>query len=187
MKKFAYVACAAFAAFLVMLGFSTTAQAYPDVAVNLTADKTVVNGGDKVTVTADSNVACSWSETWNNENRASAGSRFVATYVAPKVTKITKLLVKATCDYVDPDAAGRATATSWDKDLTITVVPAAAAVTRNAADLPSTGGPGRIWVAGGLVLLLAGASALVVARRRAEAEFTYEPRTEPLSTMGSLL
>lgn len=189
MKKLAYVVVAAFAAFLVMLGLHSPAQAYPDVDVSLTASRTIVNSGDSLTVTAASNVACAWSESWNSEGRTSSGSSFVTTYVAPRVTKITKLLVQATCSYAAPGRSARAAAQSWAKELTITVLPAAsgATVADGGANLPGTGGPSRVWVAGGLVLLLAGASAVIIARRRAESEFTYEADPEPLRTMGSLL
>jgi LPXTG-motif cell wall-anchored protein len=167
MKKFACVAVAAAAAFLVVLGISTSAQAYPDVQVNLTASKQLVNAGDHVTVTAAANVACAWNETWNDEGRASAGTRFVTTFVAPQVTTITKIPVRATCTY----AAAASGPKAWSDDLTITVLPVAAAAPGGAASLPSTGGPNWVVVAGGLALLLAGATAVTVARRRAEAEF----------------
>jgi LPXTG-motif cell wall-anchored protein len=177
MKKYAYVAVAAFAAFLVTLGFSSSAQAYPDVQINLTSSKQIVNAGDSVTVTAAANVECSWNETWNDESHASAGTKFVTSFVAPQVTKITKLPVKATCQYTAPAGDARSGAQSWSDDLTITVLPvasAAAAAGQSRADLPSTGGPNWVVVAGGVVLLLAGATAVTVARRRAEAELSAQ-------------
>jgi LPXTG-motif cell wall-anchored protein len=52
----------------------------------------------------------------------------------------------------------------------ITVLPRGSAVSppENSGDLPNTGGPKFIVLLGGVALLLAGAGAVVVARRRAE-------------------
>lgn len=169
MKKFAYVAVAAFAAFLVTLGFTSSAQAYPDVRISAVPDKLVVNAGDPLTVTATSSVDCSWGESWNDEGHASAGTKFVTTYVAPAVSKITKIPLTATCAY---GAAATGTQT-WKHQTTITVLPVAngaAAPPQASSDLPNSGGPNRVFLLSGLVLLLAGATAVTVARRRAEAE-----------------
>jgi LPXTG-motif cell wall-anchored protein len=176
MQKFGIVAVAAFAALLVTLGFSSAAQAYPEVQTSLTASKLTVNGGDAFSATASANVDCAWTVSWNGEERTSGGTKFVASYTAPTVTKITKVPVTATCAYVATDSSGRASAvpTVRERELTITVLPtasaAAAAPSQNSADLPNTGGPNRVFLLSGLVLLLAGATAVTVARRRAEAE-----------------
>ena len=184
MKKFGYVAVAAIAALLVTLGVTTSAQAYPDVQINLTANKQVVYGGGTFTATSTANVDCAWNLGWDGETRTSAGTRFVTTYKAPQVSEITKIALTGSCDYATPasstGAAARtaarttADASTWKQQITITVLPVASAAAspadNNRADLPGTGGPNWIFLASGLVLLLAGASAVTLARRRAEAE-----------------
>jgi LPXTG-motif cell wall-anchored protein len=51
----------------------------------------------------------------------------------------------------------------------ITVLPRNSAVSPpGGSDLPSTGGPDWRVLAGGMILLLSGATAVIVARRRAE-------------------
>lgn len=176
MKKFGYVAVAAIAALLVTLGVSTSAQAYPDVQINLTANKQVVYGGSTFTATSTANVDCAWNLGWDGETRTSDGTRFVTTYQAPQVSEITKVALTGSCDYANPASSARAaaTASTWKQEITITVLPVASAAASpggdKRADLPGTGGPNWIFLASGLVLLLAGASAVTLARRRAEAE-----------------
>ncbi|RNL60625.1 LPXTG cell wall anchor domain-containing protein [Nocardioides marmoriginsengisoli] len=175
MKKFGYVAVAAIAALLVTLGITSSAQAYPDVQISLTASKQVVYGGDSFTATATANVDCDWSLAWDGSTPTGDGTRFVTTYQAPQVTEITKIPLTGSCDYADPSKSARSAAdpSSLQRQLTITVLPVASAgvtPSDNRADLPGTGGPNWIFLASGLVLLLAGASAVALARRRAEAE-----------------
>lgn len=174
MTKFGLAAVAAIAALLGILGFSGTAQAYPDVQHSLTVDKQVIFGGDSFTATASANVDCAWALEWNGQARESAGTTFVTTYVAPQVDEIEQIELVGTCGYAEPGARdAEANDATWRSTVTITVRPgangaAAAAAGINRADLPGTGGPNRIFLMSGLVLLLAGATAVTVARRRAE-------------------
>jgi O-glycosyl hydrolase len=178
MKKFGYVAVAAIAALLVTLGFTGAAQAYPDVQINLDATKQVVYGGSNFTATATANVDCAWDLEWNDETRTDDGTRFVTVYKAPQVSEITKVALTGICTYRAPDSAdssarSAAGLSTWKRQITVTVLPtasAAASPANNSSNLPNTGGPNWVFLASGLVLRLAGASAVTLARRRAEAE-----------------
>lgn len=176
MQKFGVVVIAAFAALLVTLGFTSSAQAYPDVQITLTTNKAVVSSGDAFTATASANVDCAWNLDWNGEVRPGTG-QLVTTYTAPVVTKITKIALTGVCSY--GASAERAEASTWKRQVTITVLPSASAAgaadnTKNSANLPNSGGPNRVFLLTGLVLLLAGASAVTLARRRAEAELPVQ-------------
>jgi LPXTG-motif cell wall-anchored protein len=173
MQKFGFAVVAAIAVLLGVLGFSAVAQAYPEAQFDLTTNKQVVYGGDNFTATASASVDCAWDLDWNGLLREGSGDRFVTTYTAPAVTEITKIPVTGVCRYADSSARSAAATETWRKRLTITVLPsgsAAAATPDGKSDLPSTGGPSWVYLAGGLVLLLAGAGAVAVARARAEAE-----------------
>jgi len=173
MTKFGYAAVAAIAALLGILGFSSSAQAYPDVQHSLTASHQVVFGGDSFTTTASANVDCAWDLEWNGQARQGDGTDFTTTYVAPQVSAVEKVELVGTCAYLEPaTGSAKATAATWEDRITITVRPgangAASPAGNNSADLPGTGGPNRVVLMGGLVLVLAGATAVTVARRRAE-------------------
>lgn len=169
MKKLTSLGVAALIALLAvlaMVGFQSPAQAYPDVQINLTVNRQVLYGGQTFTATATSNVTCAWNLEWDGTVRESTGTKFVTTYTAADVTKITKIPLHGTCVYDAPSARGAAT---WQRTLMITVLPQSSAVSPPAgSDLPNTGGPNRLFLAGGLVLLLSGAAAVTLARRRAE-------------------
>lgn len=173
MTKFGYAAVGAIVALLGILGFSTSAQAYPDVQHSLTASQQVVFGGDTFTASATSNVDCDWDLTWNGQARQGDGVDFSTTYTAPQVTSVEKMVLVGSCAYVEPaDGSAKAAAATWEDRITVTIRPGANAAAGptggNSADLPGTGGPDRVVLMGGLVLVLAGATAVTVARRRAE-------------------
>ncbi|HET6154470.1 MAG TPA: hypothetical protein VFE15_16115 [Marmoricola sp.] len=179
MRKFAIAAFAVCAALLTVLGVSSSAQAYPDVQINLTVNKPVVYSGDTFTATAASNVACAWSVSESDSVKPGNGTTMVATYVAPKVSKVTKIPLTGVCSYVDPSGAARSTAEATaQRTTTVTVLPRATATTtptNNDANLSKTGGPSRLILAGGLVLLVIGGLAVFFARRRAEeAELSWQ-------------
>ena len=162
------VALTALLAVLAVLGFQPSAQAYPDVQINLTVNRQVLYGGETFTATASSqNATCSWTLEWHGDVRKKADTyKFVTTYTAPEVTKTTKIPLHGTCAYTAPTARGTAT---WERTIMITVLPPSSAVSPpGSSDLPNTGGPNLLFLAGGLALLLAGATAVTVARRRAE-------------------
>lgn len=173
MKKFVLSCGVALLALLGAFGMTPAAQAYPDVNIDLTVNRQVLYGGENFTATGTSNVDCAWTAEWNDVVRTGPGtpsSPFTTTYTAPNVTQVTKIPLLGTCEYVDPTARGaRATAT-WERTIVITVLPRgqAAPPTDGGTDLPNTGGPNLAFLFGGLGLLLVGATAVTVARRRAE-------------------
>jgi hypothetical protein len=166
MKKYGYGVLAAIAVVLVSLSLSGSAQAYPDARVELTVSHKVVSAGDSFTATGTSNVACALDLEWNDVVRHSSPTKHFATrYVAPQVSKVTTIPLKGGCEA----AAGT---TGADRTLDVTVLPranaAAPAPVDEGADLPGTGGPSWVVLLSGLVLALAGATAVTVARRRAD-------------------
>ncbi|MGN6301625.1 MAG: LPXTG cell wall anchor domain-containing protein [Angustibacter sp.] len=181
MKKLSSLGAIAFAALvagLAILGFSTPAQAYPDLHIDLSARPTTLYGGQQFTATAESEgTTCSWTLDWNGTVRVGssyAKNPFTTTYTAPEVSKVTKIPLDGTCVYTAPSARG---ASTWHQTIVITVLPRNVAVSApggshlpntGGSDLPNTGGPNMLFLAGGLVLLLSGATAVTVARRRAE-------------------
>jgi LPXTG-motif cell wall-anchored protein len=173
MKKLSSIGVVAFAALiagLAILGFSTPAQAYPDVRIDLTVNRSTLYGGQKFTATASSTgTTCSWTVDWHAKVRLGSShdsSPFRTTFTAPQVTKVTKIPLHGTCVYSAPSARGTAT---WPRTIMITVLPRSAAVSPpGGSDLPNTGGPNLLFLVGGLVLLASGATAVTVARRRAE-------------------
>lgn len=173
MKKLSSIGAIAFAgliAALAILGFSSPAQAYPDVRIDLSVDRQTLYGGDTFTATGSSSgTTCSWTIEWNAQTRpgsSTTGNPFRTVYKAPRVSKVTKIPLHGTCGYTAPTARGAA---SWQQTITITVLPRSAAVSApGGSDLPNTGGPNKLFLLGGLVLLLSGATAVTVARRRAE-------------------
>lgn len=175
MTKFGYAVIAAIALPLVILGFMSSAQAYPDVRSSLTVDKHVVFGGQSFTATATSNVDCAWNLDWDDQVRQGQGRSFVSTFVAPQVTTTTKIDLVGVCSYESTDRESSTAASGVQKSarhkVTVTVVPSASAAvapTTFSADLPNSGGPNRIVLLGGVLLALSGAGAVVLARRRAE-------------------
>jgi hypothetical protein len=177
MKKLTSLGVAAFAALiavLAMLVAQSPAQAYPEVQIGLKVDRQVLYGGQKFTATASSNVHCSWTLEWNSKVRkghSSTNSDFRTTYTAPAVTETTKIPLHGTCSYDSSETPGARSAATWQHTIMITVLPRSSAVSPpggGGSDLPNTGGPDWKVLAGGLVLLLSGATAVTVARRRAE-------------------
>lgn len=168
------VALAALVAGLAMLWFSSPAQAYPDVRIDLSVNRSVLYGGEKFTATASSDgTTCAWTLTWNGvvrEGGSSTGNSFRTTYQAPQVKHVTKIPLHGTCTYDARTApAARGTAT-WERTIMITVLPPSTAVSPpvGGSDLPNTGGPNLLFLLGGVGLLVAGATAVTMARRRAE-------------------
>ena len=171
MKKLTSLGVAAFAALiavLAILGSQSPAQAYPDVQINLEVNRQLLYGGQTFTATASSEGAtCSWTLEWNGDSREKADTlKFVTTYTAPQVSKVTKIPLHGTCVYTAPSSRGAA---AWQRTIMITVLPPSSAVSPpGSSDLPNTGGPDWRVLAGGLLLLVSGAVAVTIARRRAE-------------------
>jgi len=166
MTSLVVAAIAAVAALLAILGAQSPAQAYPDVRIDLSVDRMVLYSGQDFTATGSSNVDCDWNLEWAGQVRQGGGTEYKTTYVADKVRKTTKIPLQGTCVYTSPSTGQTAT---WERTITITVLPASSAVSPPVgSDLPNTGGPNPLFLCGGLALLLAGATAVTVARRRAE-------------------
>jgi LPXTG-motif cell wall-anchored protein len=178
MKKYLSLGLAAFAALagvLVFVGAQSPAQAYPEISISLSVDRDVLYGGQHFTATAKGNVTCDWDVAWNGSARHAHEAPNVAfntTFKAPKVTKVTKIPLHGTCMYdaaETPTASAARAAASWQRTIVITVLPRSSAVSPPVgSDLPNTGGPNVLFLLGGLGLLAAGATAVSVARRRAE-------------------
>jgi LPXTG-motif cell wall-anchored protein len=173
------LALAALIAVLAMLGLSGPAQAYPEVSIDLTVNRQVLYGGEDFTATASSqNTVCAWTLEWDGIVRAGTSTTdhpFKTTYTADEVTKVTKIPLNGTCSYTGTTARG---ASTWHRTIMITVLPRSSAVSPpgGGSDLPNTGGPNLLFLAGGLALLLSGAVAVTVARRRAEEAETQASR-----------
>jgi hypothetical protein len=178
MKKLTLLGVAVFTALLAVLAVSgslSPAQAYPERIFKLEVTRSVLYGGQSFTATAFGNVTCDWTLDWNNETRTAQrdpNKEFNTTYVAPRVSHVTKIPLVGTCAYdaeENPSARATVTPASWSRTIIITVLPRGAAVSPpGGTDLPSTGGPDWRVLAGGLLLLFSGATAVTVARRRAE-------------------
>lgn len=178
MKKLSSIGAVAFAALiagLALLGFSSPAQAYPEVQINLTVDRSTLYGGESFTATASSQgTTCTWSLEWNGNVRqgsSASNNPFVTTYKTARVTKVTKIPLHGTCTYAGTGRTTARGAATWSQTIMITVLPQSTAVSPpggGGSDLPNTGGPNVLFLVGGLALLLTGATAVTVARRRAE-------------------
>jgi hypothetical protein len=197
MKKltsFGAVGFAALIAMLAMVGFQSPAQAYPDASIDLSVDHQTVYSGESFTATARSDVRCEWTLEWGHQKRhseSSSGQDFVTSFRAGNVKTTTHIPLKGTCAY-DAGDGQQAQPSTWTRTIDITVEPRSAEVSApgngengNGAqaggaqaagantgaagsDLPGTGGPNRLFLAGGLLLVISGATAVTVARRRAE-------------------
>jgi len=175
MKKLTSLGVAAFTALMAVLAIvaaQTPAQAYPEVQIGLEASRVVLYSGQSFTATATSNVHCSWRLEWNSKvhtGNSSAGADLTASYTAPRVTESTKIPLHGTCAYDSAETPTARSAATWRRTIQITVLPRGTAVSPpGGSDLPNTGGPDWMVLAGGLVLLLTGATAVTIARRRAE-------------------
>jgi len=177
-KKVLSLGVTALLGLLAVIGFAPAAQAYPEVIIDLTVNRTVLYGGETFTATATSNVDCDWTLEWNGDSRdKSASQLFVTTYTAPAVTKITKIPLHGTCVYNLPDGATPVTGkmaartaagplTTWKRTIMITVLPQGSAVSPPGDDLPNTGGP-NLWILlAGLALVGTGTAVTLRTRRR---------------------
>ena len=163
------------AAVVALLVGGAQAMAYPSCVFDASADKKVVRGGAQVTVSSTANVDCAWTIEWNGVTRTGSGKTFSATYTAPQVSKRTVIDAHVTCTYEDTSCTGEdardgdaARPALWTKTIPVTVLPRGGqgGPTASASgDLPNTGGPSWYLLAGGLLLLVAGAGAVRASRR----------------------
>jgi LPXTG-motif cell wall-anchored protein len=178
------VALAALIAALALLGFSSPAQAYPEGSFDLRVDRSVLYGGESFTATASSQgTTCAWTLEWNGDVRRGASNTnhdFVTAYQTPQVTKVTKIPLHGSCAYNARTAPSARAGSTWERTIEITVLPRSTEVSPptvgsahstghgSSSGLPSTGGPNLFFLLGGVALLVSGATAVTVARRRAE-------------------
>lgn len=175
------VALLASLALVAALGWAVPVQARSaGRTFTLEVDHVVLNSGHQLTVTGRSNRPCVWLIDWHGDRRSAHAATFTTTYVAPQVTKTTRIVVHGTCFYTAKappvprsDAPGHPAAgrldvqtlvvfvpPSWHHDITVIVVPAGAVVSAPGGihipspGLPNTGGP-ALW------LLVAGALATI--------------------------
>jgi LPXTG-motif cell wall-anchored protein len=197
MKKltsFGAVGFAALIAALAMVGFQSPAQAYPEASIDLRVDHQTVYSGESFTATASSDVRCEWVLEWDHQKRraaSSSGHDFVTSFRARHVKTTTHVPLHGTCTY-DAGDTSNAQPSTWERTIDITVEPKSAQVSPPGhddhghgaqvagpqaagahtgvagSDLPATGGPNRLFLVGGLVLVISGATAVTIARRRAE-------------------
>jgi len=168
MKKALLAAAALFVALFVTVGIAPSASAYPELTCNVTVDSQVVNEGDQFTATAEAAVVesrvsaegddISWVMTFHGATRTGTGAVFQQTFTAPAVDATTKFKLTATAD----TAAGTCT-----HSVDITVLPGGTVVEPPSGGLPNTGGPRLAFLIFGVALVLAGGTAVGVARRRA--------------------
>jgi hypothetical protein len=99
MTRRAAYACAAVLGFLGVLGVpsSSTAASNDVPRIELHLSRTVVVGGDPVTVTARANTLCDWILTFHGERRHTVARSIRTTFTTPEVDHRTRLNVVATC------------------------------------------------------------------------------------------
>ena len=119
-----------------------------------------------------------------SRGRAPSASDFVTSFKAEQVKNSTEIPLNGTCtydvrraddhceahrpDHGGPEARRIEPGLRAGPRIRLRVRPGAAAPRGAGSDLPNTGGPNRLFLAGGLLLLISGATAVTLARRRAE-------------------
>ena len=197
MTRRAAYACAVVLGFLGVLGVpsSSTAASNDVPRIELHLSRTVVVGGDPVTVTARANTLCDWILTFHGERRHTVARSVRTTFTTPEVDHRTRLNVVATCVVhtvrTRPGAVPAATGSGSRRDVQAVVVriPANATIdppltivpgpvvsppgphTGHEGGLPGTGGPAFWLVPAGLAAVVLGS--VLVRRRR--------PRSLPAS------
>jgi LPXTG-motif cell wall-anchored protein len=176
-KKLASFSATVVVGLVAAIGFAPSAQAYPEVVINISVGRTVVFGLHDFTAVASANVTCNWTLEWNGVTRTRAGHKtFTTTFRAPNVSRVTRIPLHATCVYTVPSGAravtSRTTATTasqatWRRTIVITVLPARGTVTPpSQGGIPNTGGPDLWILLAGLGLVATGGAVVVRSKRR---------------------
>lgn len=155
MKKYLLAVLAVLA---VSLGVAPAAQAYPDAVMTLSLSDSTVVSGASFSVSATSDVNCSFDATFNGATRTGTGTTFNASFTAPTVDQREVIPVTVTCTQSD--------GTTTSRSANVTVLPPASQGAGASSALPSTGGPNVGLLGAALALLLGGVGFLVVSRRR---------------------
>jgi hypothetical protein len=195
MRKHASFALGVLVAVCVCVGLAPAAQADPGPAFTLTVDRHVIHSGERFTATATATTGCDWVLEWNGDRRVEDARTSVATYLAPQVSRPTRIALHVTCFYVPSrgqrsEGRGRSTAftaegpsqlvtvtvpPSWRRSLVITVLPPGSAVSPPGAgggfghpggSLANTGGPALWALIAGLGAVLVGSAAVRTSPRR---------------------
>lgn len=174
MKKLVLIATALLLATLGMVGFASSASAYPETSCDVSVSAQIVNSGDHFTASGTSQqsttgnrsaraaaASVTWTITFNGTVRHATGSSFSTTFTAPTVT--TRTVFPLTAEAVMPDAT-----THCQRTVDITVDPLGIVSPPGCTGLclPNTGGP-RLWIlVAGIALLLGGAYAVRQSRAK---------------------
>lgn len=191
MKRISVLAGAVVAALLMLVASATAAQAacdYPQPVFGISVDHQVVRGGDTFVAHARANVRCDWRMRFGDQRASGTGKQLRHRFSTPVVAHRTERSVRVTCRYSSGGGArpcGTARASRlWHGTVPVTLlsrndsanVPPSAPTGGSPGGsagpsagfgglLPNTGGP-EFWIlVAGLVLLLGGGTAVVVARR----------------------
>ena len=146
--------------------------AAPESRFTLSVDRHVVRSGASLTASASAPTQCTWLLEWVGERRVDHAHDVVTNFVAPAVTRPTRVALRATCFYRGPEPTNRpGTGTlvafvppSWTQTELVTVLPAGAAVSAPAGSPSGGGGGSGLPQTGGplLLVLLAAMGSLVV-------------------------
>lgn len=153
---------------------ATASSAEPGPRFRLTVDRHAVHSGEQLMVAATATTTCTWLLEWSGERRAQEGRAFATSFVAPPVSRPTRVSLRGTCFYRGArpqQSAGRGTLAafvppSWTHTTVVTVLPPGAVVSPphtsgghgHPAVLPGTGGPALPALLAGLALVVAGAT-----------------------------
>lgn len=161
---------------LASLGPAVSAQADSGPRFKIRVDRHAVRGGEMLTATATATTSCTWVLEWSGARRVGHGDAFETSFVAPVVSRPTRILLHGTCFYTDPRPANSSAGgnfvvsvpPSWRHDVGITVLPPGASVSPPQAaggpghaggsggGLSGTGGPALAALLAGLVLVVTG-------------------------------
>ena len=171
MKKLIVIGATALAALFVVLGYASSAQAYPQTSCKVTLNAQKVLSGSKLHVTAEAQkvvtddglgrvaaVPNKWHAEFNGETRDVTADVLDVTFTVPEVTQTAtyKLVVQSIMPGVTA-ACGQT--------LDIVVQPGGTSVSPPGGHLPTTGGPHLSLLIGGLGMVVAGGFAVRQSRR----------------------
>jgi len=198
MKRFASFGLVVLVAVLACVGPVPASQADSDHRFKLTVDRHALRSGQRLTVTASAPTRCVWLLEWHGDRRHVEGSVFTTTYIAPQVSRPTRIPLHGTCFYNEPAGARTAPTSaaaasnrsaltitvtvppSWRQTVVVTVVPPGGTVSppHQGAGSPGTGGGGLPNTGGPMFwLLIAGLASLIAGGTAAS-----RSRPEPAST-----
>jgi hypothetical protein len=157
---------------LVSIALAPASQAEPGPRFRLAVDRHAVHAGERLTATATATTDCTWLLEWNGERRSQVSRTLATSFVAPAVSRPTRITLHGTCFHHGTRPAGSSARgnlaafvpPSWTHTEVVTVLPPGAVVSPPHASggpghpgaLPGTGGPALLTVLAGLVLVATG-------------------------------